>query len=330
MSMVFCRGCGKEIHESAPVCPHCGAPQKIQPTAINSLPQKIEEPIPDGIKGWSWGAFLLNWIWAIGNKTWIGLLALIPYVGLIMAIVLGFKGREWAWKNKQWDSVEHFNRVQKKWSYWGVMIVVVVFVIGIVAAIAIPAYKSYQDRAEAAAYSQQVEAERLAEIDRQSALLAEQESNEARQAEQQAEPLQSPSAGTEVSKFGSYEWQSFRAQGITRSSAQDDNGNGLFISCSEDNPVSALATIGGKPYASDAIANEVPFDVVVDGVLYSNPFLTDCRVCANNFDSFWAALRKANNIKVVAEGNSASIPTNKIASVLLELSSKENSCNTGW
>lgn len=25
--MVFCRGCGKEIHESAPVCPHCGAPQ---------------------------------------------------------------------------------------------------------------------------------------------------------------------------------------------------------------------------------------------------------------------------------------------------------------
>lgn len=27
MSMVFCRGCGKEIHESALACPHCGAPQ---------------------------------------------------------------------------------------------------------------------------------------------------------------------------------------------------------------------------------------------------------------------------------------------------------------
>jgi hypothetical protein len=24
MTMVFCRGCGKEIHESAPTCPHCG------------------------------------------------------------------------------------------------------------------------------------------------------------------------------------------------------------------------------------------------------------------------------------------------------------------
>ncbi len=29
MSMVFCRGCGKEIHESAQMCPQCGAPQFI-------------------------------------------------------------------------------------------------------------------------------------------------------------------------------------------------------------------------------------------------------------------------------------------------------------
>jgi predicted RNA-binding Zn-ribbon protein involved in translation (DUF1610 family) len=28
MSMVFCRGCGKEIHETALTCPHCGAQQK--------------------------------------------------------------------------------------------------------------------------------------------------------------------------------------------------------------------------------------------------------------------------------------------------------------
>lgn len=27
MAMVFCRGCGKEIHETAWACPHCGAPQ---------------------------------------------------------------------------------------------------------------------------------------------------------------------------------------------------------------------------------------------------------------------------------------------------------------
>lgn len=27
LSMLFCRGCGKQIHETAPSCPHCGAPQ---------------------------------------------------------------------------------------------------------------------------------------------------------------------------------------------------------------------------------------------------------------------------------------------------------------
>ena len=71
-------------------------------------------PPPDGVAGWSWGAFFLNWIWSIGNRTWIGLLALIPYVGIIVAIILGVKGRQWAWQNKRWDSIEHFNRVQRR------------------------------------------------------------------------------------------------------------------------------------------------------------------------------------------------------------------------
>jgi len=147
MAMVFCRGCGKEIHETAPSCPHCGALQGDVKVSWSGV-------VPDGIKGWSWGAFFLNWIWAIGNRTWIGLLAFIPYVGLIMAIVLGFKGREWAWKNKEWESVEHFNRVQKKWSYWGVGIFGFVFIGGIFAAIAIPAYQDYVERAQQAEYNQ--------------------------------------------------------------------------------------------------------------------------------------------------------------------------------
>lgn len=33
MAMVYCRGCGKEIHESAPTCPHCGFVQNT-PTVI--------------------------------------------------------------------------------------------------------------------------------------------------------------------------------------------------------------------------------------------------------------------------------------------------------
>ena len=36
MAMVHCRGCGKEIHESAPTCPHCGAPQSVTSAGVRS------------------------------------------------------------------------------------------------------------------------------------------------------------------------------------------------------------------------------------------------------------------------------------------------------
>ncbi len=143
MAMVFCRGCGKEIHDTAPMCPKCGAPQ-------HAISATGSDGMPHGVKGWSWGAFLLSGIWAVGNRTWIGLLAFVPYIGFIMAIVLGIKGREWAWKNKKWDSLEHFNRVQRTWSAWGAGLVVFIFIFGILAAIAIPAYSDYTARAEAA------------------------------------------------------------------------------------------------------------------------------------------------------------------------------------
>lgn len=94
--------------------------------------------VPEEIKGWSWGAFLLGWIWAIGNKTWIGLLTLIPYLGWVMFIILGIKGREWAWKSKNWESIEHFQTVQKKWTQWGVGIIVVTFILGFLSAIIVP------------------------------------------------------------------------------------------------------------------------------------------------------------------------------------------------
>ena len=100
-------------------------------------------PIPEGVQGWSWGGFLLNWIWAIGNRTWIGLLALVPYVGLVIVIMLGIKGRAWAWQNKKWESVEHFQRVQRLWAIWGVIIAVGLLVLGLLAAIIIPAVLKY-------------------------------------------------------------------------------------------------------------------------------------------------------------------------------------------
>jgi hypothetical protein len=90
-----------------------------------SNPQVLSEPkpIPPEIDRWNWGAFLLNWIWGVGNNTFIALLTLIPFFGLIiMPFVLGAKGSRWAWRNGRWDSVEHFKRVQRLWAIWGVII----------------------------------------------------------------------------------------------------------------------------------------------------------------------------------------------------------------
>ena len=41
MSMVFCRGCAKEIHESAVSCPHCGAVQNVRSASMEFSPKRI-------------------------------------------------------------------------------------------------------------------------------------------------------------------------------------------------------------------------------------------------------------------------------------------------
>ena len=42
MTNVFCRGCGTTIHETAPICPKCGAPQKIEKYKLdNSSNERI-------------------------------------------------------------------------------------------------------------------------------------------------------------------------------------------------------------------------------------------------------------------------------------------------
>ncbi|MGO2013258.1 MAG: cytochrome c oxidase assembly factor Coa1 family protein [Pseudoalteromonas sp.] len=71
--------------------------------------------VPPQIKGWNWGACLLNWIWGLGNNTFIALLMFVPIVNVVMFFMLGAKGNEWAWKNNIWRDVEHFKKVQKKW-----------------------------------------------------------------------------------------------------------------------------------------------------------------------------------------------------------------------
>jgi len=78
-------------------------------------------PVPDEIKGWNWGAFLMPWLWPFTNHVWIGLLCFVPQIGWLMAIALGSKGNEWAWKSKRWRSIEQFKAHQRGWAIAGIL-----------------------------------------------------------------------------------------------------------------------------------------------------------------------------------------------------------------
>ncbi|MFD1433632.1 ribonuclease G [Kroppenstedtia eburnea] len=98
------------------------------------MEERIEtyaEEVPAEIKKWNWGAFFLSWIWGIGNQVWIALLGLVPVVNIVMIFVLGAKGSEWAWKAKNWESVDHFKRVQRLWAIWGTVLFFIGIVVGV-------------------------------------------------------------------------------------------------------------------------------------------------------------------------------------------------------
>ncbi|HEY2344831.1 MAG TPA: cytochrome c oxidase assembly factor Coa1 family protein [Xanthomonadaceae bacterium] len=98
-------------------------------TMENTSGQGDTAVVPPELRGWNWGAFLLTWIWGIGNNVLLALLTLVPIVGLVMWFVLGVKGNEWAWRHKRWDSVEHFRRVQRSWAKWGVIVLLATLVL---------------------------------------------------------------------------------------------------------------------------------------------------------------------------------------------------------
>ncbi len=106
--------------------------------------------VPEAVADkFNWGAFLLTWIWGLGNKSYITLLiiltiflAFIPFVNLItgmvqlgLAIWFGIKGNEWAWKNKKFESIEAFHSYQKKWAIAGTILAVLSILLAITAII---------------------------------------------------------------------------------------------------------------------------------------------------------------------------------------------------
>lgn len=88
------------------------------------------QAFPKSINCYNWGACILTPIWGLFNNTPVACLAFIlpfiPYIGWLLAIVFsiycGIKGNEWAWENKEWESINQFHSVQRKWALWALAI----------------------------------------------------------------------------------------------------------------------------------------------------------------------------------------------------------------
>ena len=103
-----------------------GMPQQMG----NSSGMGEQSVVPPELQGLNWGAFMLNWIWGLGNGVTIALLALVvPFFNVYLLI----KGNELAWKAKRWESVEVFQATQRKWLKGGLILLGVSVALGCLA-----------------------------------------------------------------------------------------------------------------------------------------------------------------------------------------------------
>ena len=85
--------------------------------------------VPQEIKKWNWGAFMMNIIWGLGNKSYLPLLCLIPIFNIVWVFVCGVKGNEWAWKKGNYSSVQEFMQVQDTWNRAGIFQFIITIVV---------------------------------------------------------------------------------------------------------------------------------------------------------------------------------------------------------
>lgn len=105
-------------------------------------------PVPPEISGWNWGAALTFGLWSFTNKVWIGLLVLVSllvtliepwsllfgiFILIVLPLVLGAKGNVWAWRSRQWRSVQDFKSHQRAWAKAGIIIFPVTIVLYLIA-----------------------------------------------------------------------------------------------------------------------------------------------------------------------------------------------------
>lgn len=149
MGMVFCRGCGTQIHETAISCPQCGCQQAA--AMGNAKSQTVATVLAAFLGGLGIHRFYLR-------RPISGVLYLLfcwtgipSFAAFIEMLIYAFTSQQsWANKYNNGRLSEPVHPAVKVL----ILIFPAIFVIGILAAIAIPAYHNYTVRAKAAQANQ--------------------------------------------------------------------------------------------------------------------------------------------------------------------------------
>jgi hypothetical protein len=105
------------------------APWPPLPAQTSAAPTAEPDELETELKKWNWGAFLLTFIWGIGNGVMRSFLVFIPFYGFYEWFMLGIHGNRWAWEKRRWESVEQFHRSQRSWAKWGIVVSVIILLI---------------------------------------------------------------------------------------------------------------------------------------------------------------------------------------------------------
>lgn len=122
-------------------------------------------------------------------------------------------------------------------------------------------------------------------------------------------------------------WSKNFSQATTEYYYKDDSAS-LAIFCPEGASVSATFESNGQVFEStDELKN---FNMEIDGEVFTNPFNTECRVCADIFVEFWKSFAQSKEAYVVIENKKIPIMTRDTKAIFFDDTGKLESCNTGW
>lgn len=126
----------KPLPQMAPRPMQAPAPQSVpdQPNRASTESWESGSVLPLSAEGLCWGGFFSPLLWGSFNGM---KLSIVPLLGIRllrgvlpvwawMLFYLAFgafylvQGRELAWRNKEWNDVDHFNRIQRRWTIAGV------------------------------------------------------------------------------------------------------------------------------------------------------------------------------------------------------------------